>query len=53
MGTALPLSMALTDIVSSAPGKLNVFADDLSAGTYTYTLVVDGQIITSKKMMKQ
>jgi len=34
-------------------GQLNVFANDLSTGMYTYTLVADGQIVATKKMMKQ
>jgi hypothetical protein len=34
-------------------GQLNVFANDLSNGLYTYTLVVDGKIVETKKMLKQ
>jgi endosialidase-like protein/type IX secretion system substrate protein len=34
-------------------GQLNVFGKDLSNGIYTYTLVVDGKIIETKKMVKQ
>ncbi len=34
-------------------GQLNVFASDLSSGIYTYTLVVDGKIVETKKMVKQ
>ncbi len=33
-------------------GQLNVFAPDLSSGIYTYTLVIDGQIAATKKMVK-
>lgn len=33
-------------------GQLNVFASDLSNGMYTYTLVVDGTIIDTKRMVK-
>lgn len=33
-------------------GQLNVFASDLSNGMYTYTLVVDGVIIDTKRMVK-
>lgn len=33
-------------------GSLEVFASDLSSGIYTYTLVCDGKVIDSKKMMK-
>ncbi|HLP11089.1 MAG TPA: tail fiber domain-containing protein [Flavobacteriales bacterium] len=32
--------------------QLNVFANDLSNGVYTYTLVVDGRIIDTKRMVK-
>jgi phage-related protein len=32
-------------------GQLNVYAQDLSSGTYTYTLVADGVTIDSKKMV--
>lgn len=41
------------ELVNKGKGALNVFAQDLSNGTYTYTLVVDGQVIGTKKMMKQ
>jgi len=41
------------DILTKGKGTLNVFADDLSTGIYTYTLVVDGRTIETKKMMKQ
>ena len=34
-------------------GQLNVYASDLSSGTYSYTLVVDGKVIDTKKMVKQ
>lgn len=36
----------------SGKGQLNVFADDLSNGVYTYTLIVDGNIIDTKRMVK-
>ncbi|MGQ0827817.1 MAG: tail fiber domain-containing protein [Bacteroidota bacterium] len=41
------------DLSQKGQGQLNVFANDLSNGVYTYTLVVDGNIIESKKMLKQ
>lgn len=41
------------ELVGNREGQLNVFADDLSNGIYTYTLVVDGKIIETKKMIKQ
>lgn len=37
----------------SGKGQINVFANDLSNGIYTYTLVVDGKIIDTKRMIKQ
>jgi trimeric autotransporter adhesin len=41
------------DITAEGPGSLTVFANDLSNGMYTYSLVVDGKIMDSKKMIKQ
>lgn len=41
------------DLIQKGKGALNVFANDLTNGIYTYTLVMDGQIIESKKMVKQ
>ena len=41
------------DLKEKGKGSLNVFASDLSNGIYTYTLVVDGKIIETKKMVKQ
>jgi hypothetical protein len=41
------------DISVKGPGKLTVFANDLSSGMYIYTLVVDGKTIDTKKMVKQ
>jgi hypothetical protein len=40
------------ELVQKGKGQLNVFASDLSNGIYTYTLVVDGRVIDSKKMVK-
>ena len=34
-------------------GQLIVFADDLSSGTYTYALVADGQVVDTKRMIKE
>lgn len=42
-----------TELSQKGKGTLNVFASDLSSGIYTYTLVVDGKIIETKKMVKQ
>jgi len=32
-------------------GKINVFAENLSSGIYSYTLIADGKVIDSKKMV--
>lgn len=41
------------DIKQSGKGMVNVFAGDISSGLYTYTLVVDGKKIDTKKMIRQ
>ncbi|MES2799434.1 MAG: tail fiber domain-containing protein [Bacteroidota bacterium] len=41
------------DINERGNGSLNVFANDLSTGVYTYSLVADGQIVATKRMVKQ
>jgi hypothetical protein len=41
------------EITNRGAGQLNVFGEDLSSGTYTYTLVADGQIVSTKKMVKE
>jgi hypothetical protein len=41
------------DISERGNGQLNVFANDLSTGVYTYSLVADGQITATKRMFKQ
>jgi hypothetical protein len=40
------------ELSQKGKGSINVFASDLSNGIYTYTLVVDGKIIETKKMVK-
>ena len=40
-------------ITEKGKGQLNVYASDLSSGIYTYTIVVDGITIDTKKMLKQ
>lgn len=40
------------DIVERGSGEINVYANDLSSGVYTYSLVADGQIVSTKRMMK-
>ena len=41
------------EITERGLGSLTVFGSDLSTGVYTYTLVADGQVVATKKMMKQ
>jgi PKD repeat protein len=40
------------DITKQGKGQFNVFANDLSTGVYTYTLVVDGKTIDTRRMIK-
>lgn len=41
------------DITKKGAGNLTVFANDLTRGTYSYALIVDGKLIDSKKMIKE
>jgi hypothetical protein len=41
------------ELTQKGKGSLNVFANDLTNGIYTYTLLVDGKIVETKKMVKQ
>ncbi|MCZ8284841.1 MAG: tail fiber domain-containing protein, partial [Bacteroidia bacterium] len=41
------------DIKEKGSGTLNVFANDLSSGLYSYSLIVDGKVIDTKKMIKE
>jgi hypothetical protein len=43
----------VVDITSKGKGSLNVFANDLTHGMYTYFLIVDGKTIDTKKMIKE
>ncbi len=38
------------DITERGAGVINIYAGELSAGIYTYTLVVDGRPVATKKM---
>ena len=40
------------DLTEKGKGSLNVFANDLTNGVYTYSLIVDGQTMETKKMVK-
>ncbi len=41
------------DITEKGEGHLNVFANDLSNGMYSYSLIIDGKVVATKKMVKQ
>ena len=41
------------DIKTRGKGKVNVFANDLLSGLYHYTLVADGKVVDSKKMVRE
>jgi hypothetical protein len=41
------------EIKTKGLGQLNVYANDLSNGIYSYTLIVDGKILSTKRMVKQ
>ena len=43
--------MKTVDIKTSGAGMIKVYAANLSSGTYTYSLMVDGKVVESKKMM--
>jgi hypothetical protein len=40
------------DITEKGKGLLKVYAADLSTGTYTYSLIIDGKVADSKQMVK-
>lgn len=41
------------EIIERGNGIINVYAADLSSGMYTYSLVADGKIVATKKMVKE
>lgn len=41
------------EITERGNGQLNVYANDLSNGVYTYSLIADGQVVATKRMVKQ
>ena len=43
----------VVNITEKGEGNLSVFANDLTNGLYSYTLVVDGKTIDTKKMIKE
>jgi hypothetical protein len=42
----------VVDVKTKGHGQLNVFANDLSTGMYSYSLYVDGKLVDTKKMVK-
>lgn len=45
--------MQSVDVIERGPGSLTVFGADLSSGVYTYSLVADGKIVATKRMVKE
>lgn len=43
----------VVDVTEKGEGHLNVFANDLSNGMYSYSLIIDGKVVATKKMVKQ
>jgi hypothetical protein len=41
------------DIRERGNGQLNVYANDLSSGVYTYSLIADGKIVATKRMVRE
>ncbi len=41
------------NLTEKGNGKLTVYGNDLSSGTYTYSLIADGKLIATKKMVKK
>ena len=41
------------DITERGEGKLTVYGENLQNGVYTYSLIADGKLIATKKMVKQ
>ena len=40
------------DLTEKGNGMITVFAENLSSGIYTYSLIIDGKVIDTKKMVK-
>ena len=45
--------LKVVDLNVKGAGQLNVFAADLGSGMYTYSLIADGKVIETKKMIKE
>jgi hypothetical protein len=46
------LVLKIVDISEKGAGQINVYAADLSSGSYNYSLIADGKLIETKKMVK-
>jgi len=46
------LGRTVKSIALNASGRINLDISALSTGTYTYSLVVDGKIVETKKLVK-
>jgi hypothetical protein len=45
--------MQSVDVKDRGLGSITVFGSDLSSGTYTYSLVADGIVVATKRMVKE
>lgn len=43
----------IVNIKEKGTGKLTLFKDEIIQGYYSYTLIIDGVKVSTKKMMKQ
>lgn len=41
------------DVRERGNGQINVYANDLSSGIYTYSLLADGKVVATKRMVKK
>lgn len=46
-------AIKIVDISHKGEGRLNVFGDDLKSGLYTYSLIIDGKLCETRKMIKE
>ena len=47
----LGVVLKTVDIREKGKGQVTVYASNLSSGIYTYTLLADGKVIDTKKMV--
>ena len=48
----IPTTAPTVDIKEKGQGRIVVYGSNLSSGIYTYTLLIDGKVHETKKMMK-